>query len=902
MNDHDEYFPISRESERGLSQSSDPRLEWEHLRRFLDPFGYYKPRRATASVSEEMMDKTPDEKFNFKIDGDGSWPLPTSYVQTWYDFLNMSLSSLWEHIENQVDWYNSPALSTTNDPDGKRQETIRQILFSLNSLLGQMHKILVKDLIAAVNGKKTEELDANAVFLNDPEPIFKAFQEAHTQTTSFYIPRSVDATLSAKSKFDYFNKVFAGNGVILNLLTDYSLDAFKSNSDIDDLNVYVNSIQKPVFETTNDLTAFGKVNNTTGTSIPDYQKKLNGRIRNIHRFHAEVLDQQVINYARVGLAESDRDRLVVLLHATHDHNGVTVLDDGTKELALTHNDPLEKDPSKRLMVLIVDGREKVEDYKGVFADLAKTYGRWGRIDQFVIHGHGHDTGINIGKQAINYVNEGRIDAAGDLSFTQNYNATKALFDEVFNAMKVNANVPKEELQWKSEVVFASCLTNSNDIPSDIRSSDGTKAQKKLNKWLSENKNFVSRVSAMITPTGGKFEDNLQNINSIIGSNAVTTNRQWIIDEQNKLGLYSDKFAPKLAGTKLEYVEFGREQESVFTALLSEWAKIDLIKFSESDLYKAVYRRSQADATFESTASIHNAYGVLISPPENFTDLKLIQQIRAFDAYSSTSEVRNVSNTKGLELLRTSKIISQAHFDQYMYGYKTTSLWTENNYGRAVRTHMVLARNTPEVEIPALIDFLSTTSFDLSAIIGIQQSAECTLDPNYLEEAGVYTKEKYIIDNKVKGQVILAVTGLIASKKKVVDLCKSFLSPMIVGNDLSPELQAMLSDAHTRNFVRTFFGLTDTIEKVKPINDGNLANLPIQKGDANNSLRATPKYITIYGKNTSIYAQPDEKSTEIGKLADKTAIFTQAEYKDWYVINWPSFGTGFVKQSMVTLTK
>jgi hypothetical protein len=39
MNDHDEYFPISRDAEKSLSRSSDPRLEWAHLRRFLDPFG-----------------------------------------------------------------------------------------------------------------------------------------------------------------------------------------------------------------------------------------------------------------------------------------------------------------------------------------------------------------------------------------------------------------------------------------------------------------------------------------------------------------------------------------------------------------------------------------------------------------------------------------------------------------------------------------------------------------------------------------------------------------------------------------------------------------------------------------------------------------------------------------------
>ncbi len=902
MSDHDEYFLVSRESEKGMYQGADPRLEWEHLRKFLDPFGYYKPRRAAPVVSDGTLDKTPDEKFNFKIDGDGSWPLPSSYIQTWDEFLNMRLSSLWKRIESQVDWYNSPALSATNDPDGKKQETIRQILFSLNSLLPNLHKITVKELIAEVNGKKVEDLDANAVFLNDPEPLFKSFHEAHTQTTSFYIPKSIDATRTAKSKFDYFNKIFASNATILGLLTDLALDAFKSNADIDDLNVYVNSSQKPVFKTIEDLTAFGRVNNTTGTSIPDYQKKLNGKIRNLHRFHAEVLDQQVINYARVGLAESDRDRLVVLLYATHDHNGVTVLDNGTKELVLTHNDPLEKDPSKRIMVLIIDGQEDVSGYSGTFTNLAKTYGRWGRIDQFVIHGHGLDTGINIGHQTVNYVIEGRIDASGDLSFTQNYNATKALFDEVFNAMKINPNVPKEELQWKSEVVFASCLTNSNDIPYDIQSSDGTKAQNKLKKWLAENKNFVSRVSAMIVPTGGKFEDNLQNINAIVGSNAVTTNRQWILDAQNKVGLYTDKYAPALAGTKLEYVEFGREQESVFTALLSEWAKIDLSKFSESELYKAVYRRSQADATNESTASIHNAFGIFVSPPENFTDIKLIQKVRAFDAFSSTPAVRNTSGIVGFENLRTSKIISKTHFDQYMYGYKTTTLWADHNYEKAIQAHMVLARNTPEVEIPALIEFLSTATFDLSVVLGVSQTSDSTLDPNYLAEAGVYSKEKYIIDNKVKGQVILAVTGLTASKKKVVDFCKAFLNPMIIGNDLSPDLQAMLTDAHSRNFVRTFFGLTATIEKVKPINDNKSANLPAQKGDAINSMNATPKYIIVYGKNTPIYGQPDETSSAVGNIADKTAVYTQAEYKDWYVINWPNFGTAFVKQSMVTLTK
>ncbi|MGL4596959.1 MAG: DUF4157 domain-containing protein, partial [Bacteroidia bacterium] len=53
MNDHDEYFPVSRESEKGMSHGADPRLEWEHLRRFLDPFGHYKPRRAMAVSKPE---------------------------------------------------------------------------------------------------------------------------------------------------------------------------------------------------------------------------------------------------------------------------------------------------------------------------------------------------------------------------------------------------------------------------------------------------------------------------------------------------------------------------------------------------------------------------------------------------------------------------------------------------------------------------------------------------------------------------------------------------------------------------------------------------------------------------------------------------------------------------------
>jgi hypothetical protein len=53
MNDHDEHFPISRDAEKSLSRSSDPRLEWAHLRRFLDPFGHYKPRRAMAVSQPE---------------------------------------------------------------------------------------------------------------------------------------------------------------------------------------------------------------------------------------------------------------------------------------------------------------------------------------------------------------------------------------------------------------------------------------------------------------------------------------------------------------------------------------------------------------------------------------------------------------------------------------------------------------------------------------------------------------------------------------------------------------------------------------------------------------------------------------------------------------------------------
>jgi hypothetical protein len=88
-------------------------------------------------------------------------------------------------------------------------------------------------------------------------------------------------------------------------------------------------------------------------------------------------------------------------------------------------------------------------------------------------------------------------------------------------------------------------------------------------------------------------------------------------------------------------------------------------------------------------------------------------------------------------------------------------------------------------------------------------------------------------------------------------------------------------------------------------ESGLGNLPLQSvvgsTTGKNTIHADSKFITIYGKDTPVYAQAEERDS-IGTLAIGASAFTAAVYGDWYVIEWPEHGTAYVKQSWVSTTK
>jgi|GEM_PF-2742476 len=841
-----------------------------------------------------------------------------SYVQTWEDYLELSLTQLLDRTQWQLDWYNSPVFSAENDPDGKKKNTIRQFLTFMNKHPNVSVSITVRELIAEANGVAVTDLDSQAVLTGNPAAAFAqleaGFKLKETHGVNYTVS-SFSTAKTAEARYLKLATVMKARGHE-KWLWPGTIDAYATEADVDDLKAYIATPEKPIFENADDYPAFGRLN-SSGNKVSYYQTELKKWIRNVHRFEAAALDQLIVNYKTTGVPEDQRARLVVVVQGTHDAHpentgGPLVRDANMTKLILTNNDPLDTNMANKIMVLLLEGKELVTDYKGVFTQLAQDYGRWSRIDQFMVHGHGQDTGINIGKQTVRgtdpYTGEPKLFAEGSLSFKDNSKPTNDFFTEVLSSMEINTRVPKEELEWKSRIVFAACLTNSNNVPESLEVDKKSTPQQTIKNWMKANPNFVSRVMNMAG--GGKpFEDNKQNLESVIGSNAVTTPSVGLLDANNRIGQYGGTGSPAITGSKLDYIRYGVEQESVFTALLTEWASINLADYLNAPLYKdTVVPRAKDDVDWVGdNAIIHGAFNTLINPPSNFTSYYLIQRLRMFgesmDARSNRWLVADLDNIRMYSGLTPDEI------EQFYKSFQGTTVWKgfgDYSYGSCFT--QVLARNKPATGIPELISFVAKPEVSLTMLTGIPSYQIGTITPDVLRFTGLYKEGEWLKDNTDRGQVIIAVAGLKSSKGSVRKTCRKFLAPHVT-TDLSPVLAGILGDVSVRNFVREYFKLPEsTMESAPALTEKESANLPTQSNaetvGGKNTMRAKPLYITVEGQGLPVYPAAQEKDS-IGTLEPGMKAYTSGEMGDWYVIEWPPIGatgktgTAFVLKKSVT---
>ena len=830
----------------------------------------------------------------------------TTYVPSWQAYQDMELWDIIANTNNQLDWYNGPAFTAANDPTGNLKSTLRQLL----AYAGGDHyklpvRVTLKQLIADVNGVAVETVGPEEGFTADPAPIFSDLTDAMaTKSTgaNFFMLDTLEGLGDFQAKLTYLQANLPNPTAQLAQMGDAFVDL--TLTDCQDLVTYLNTPapDTPKFETINDYLGFGIVN-ASATKVAGFQTALSGRVRDVHRFAPEALTQLVTNFGRTGIPAADRDRLVVILHANNDHNGATVQDPNTTEIIMTHNAD-GASPADRIMVLMLEGKPTIGEYLGEFAKLAQTYGRWDRIDQFVVHGHGFDEGIGVGDAApsVTYdaiTGDPIVHRPGLLSLSVNEADTRALFTEVLHWMEINSNVPAAELTTRSRIVFAACLTNSNDVPLSLASGNANKAQREIRSWLNSNPNFVSEVENMLPTTTDPLASTAHNIDKVIGSNAVTTQNVGVINASNELDLYGDEFRPALTGSKIEYVEFGRQTESVMTALMTEWAAVDLTNYQTSDLYQAVVRRSldmlEGVGSDDLRAGIRAAYYLFTNPPENFIDPKMLRATTTLSLqYASTAN----DNVEKLYDLRKSAGLNKEDYNVFLEGFHGTNYWIDEGYRHAATVLQVQARLDREVYVPQLFAMLSSPDLNFYQMVNSDW-----LNPEFMDKFKMYKEGEWLTNNNNQGQVLVAAAGIFSDSKKIKKTSTAFLQPLMVANDLGPQFVALIPDVELRNKIREQLGIT-TLEAT-PLSDSDTqTNLPLQSTvgtvDAKDDFLGTPRYETVEGRDLPVYPSPDPTSTPIATFATGTTAFTAAAYLDWFAIEWPGFGTAFVKQNEVTV--
>ena len=260
---------------------------------------------------------------------------------------------------------------------------------------------------------------------------------------------------------------------------------------------------------------------------------LNRYISNFHRFHRETLDTLITHFNGRNLPNAARKPLTLILHTAHDHNGAF------------HRDPnlLAVVKDTNINTLMIEGRETLADVAADLDPLARAYGKSRKIDQVMFAGHGDARSIELGTSE-------EIDLDADPG------KANALFDAVLRNMADDPAVAPHR-----RIVFNACLTNSNSVPMPLNATRAT-AQKEVRDHISANSSLATYLQQRARAQG------LTSI-EVKGANG-SFGTVGLIDAADGLDIIST-LDPSLTANKAEYVKTGTEPEGVLRAVLECWS-------------------------------------------------------------------------------------------------------------------------------------------------------------------------------------------------------------------------------------------------------------------------------------------------------------------------------------------
>jgi len=867
------------EQYKSLNINSDTSLEKE-----ADVMG------TKAAQGESVQFKTNNSKVSNKIPSASSIqkvdnPTAQDY-KNFTDFKAMTLYELDKYANKQADWYLSPSLS------GAERDSVREILSFTReeNIIGNcgafIFNELYQNLIAVSN--KSDVLDP-----------LRYYAKVAASSDPFLISR-VNNTNDGVLKGQKLQTLISGipSFILKTAMYDGAFEKFVSVSDVQKLvDYYQNAQDTPFFQSSskrlaaNDFGAYTLLNTDKypldydSTSIKDY-------VRSYHRFEKHALDKLVTNFGDT----SKLKPLTIILHSAIDHNGAFIRDPKLSNVITNAN----------LHVLMVEGKEKVNDYKSTIEPLAKKYGQNDKIDQVMFAGHGNSQSIELGgkieedkrdkipdpsdpSKKIPNPNKGKIkEVSNSIDVKNDPMGAQAIFDEVLDNMNLLTDGTKEPHR---RILFNACLTNSNSIP-PTGGMGATAARTAIQNWLTTNKNLVDTVLGRVTAKGS-------DITKVVGS--VASHGQLdMYDAGDNLDLISSYDPQITAPNKIDYVKAGQEPTGVLRAVHELWSST--VAIDVATLKTEITNRSTAGSSDWRNVIIESIFKIILQPA-NWADSDLIRAMQfvagTIDHCRLEQECK-VNNLSLLEYITTVTPVTNTQLTTIFNDVTGSDKWSSLHYIPTVFYQVWMAIDTSDVSLPGkLTSHLNTQYADIKELQNF-------IDVLYMNKNGMFAK---CLKNKGNfGEIKLALIGALKNNTD----SKSFLMNELVVDKFpaTHNIDTLLGGVATELDILEILGVYTPPTVSAPVISGTTkdANLTIDGGTQNtlyvDSVTKTGTTKSgLFSGTTTAYKEPSASATVFGEIAKGTQVYIVGSVGEWWAIEYTNSGTlttAFVKKSKIKL--
>jgi len=303
-------------------------------------------------------------------------------------------------------------------------------------------------------------------------------------------------------------------------------------------------------------------------------------IRNYHKFEKASLDKLITDK---GLKDKP---LTLVLVSLFDHNGAFQRH--------AHVNAVIRNTNTNAFAIEGANIEALANLKDSgLAQIAEDHGMDGKITQLMIAGHGSPKSIELGgKEAASYnMEDGEIERHGKPETARPliFDASNAEFWTSFFDVAFDNMAAKGTLQPK--VLLRACLVGANEIDYDKLKASLSTAEPSLNldemgidPKTPENQTKIRAAiveqyathGSLVSVLGGQAHEKGV---SVIGAQASISARETksVNPDTGELGVLPDTIIPldqqdpHVAGSKINYVRYGKEPTGVLKAVIESWA-------------------------------------------------------------------------------------------------------------------------------------------------------------------------------------------------------------------------------------------------------------------------------------------------------------------------------------------